>query len=106
MNGRIETYTHSDASIQNKCGAMVRVTCQSEQGAKTEEFIGFCKDVAKYACGFDMNTWDNLVSMYPEIDIEKDEIQSILKEKIQVQEILLLAVTPKVIKEEKPKKEE
>ena len=36
MNGRIETYTHSDASLQNKCGSIVCVTCQSEQGAKTE----------------------------------------------------------------------
>jgi len=38
MNGRIETYTHSDASLQNKCGSIVCVTCQSEQGAKTEGF--------------------------------------------------------------------
>lgn len=98
MNGRIETYTHSDASLQNKCGSIVRVTCQSEQGAKTEEFIGFCKDVAKYACSFDMDTWDKLVSIYPDIGVKKDEIQKVLKEKIQVQEIILLAVTPKVVK--------
>jgi hypothetical protein len=96
MNGRIETYLHSDISIQNKCGSMVRITCQSEQGAKTEEFIGFCKDVAKYSCGFNKDRWIDLIEVYPDIEVKKNEIQKILKEKIEIKDILLLAVTPVV----------
>jgi translation elongation factor EF-Ts len=52
MAGRIETYVHSDNATRNKAAAMVRVSCQTDFGARTPEFIDFCGKVAKFACGF------------------------------------------------------
>jgi len=54
-NGRIETYLHSDNVTENKGGAIVCVSCSSDFAARTDQFIGYVKRVAKmaYAASFD-----------------------------------------------------
>lgn len=53
-NGRIESYLHSDDVTENKGGAIVCVTIKSDFAARTKEFIGYTKRVAKmaYAASF------------------------------------------------------
>ncbi len=54
-NGRIETYLHSDNVTENKGGAIVCVSCSSDFAARTDQFIGYVKRVAKmaYAASFE-----------------------------------------------------
>ena len=44
--GRIESYIH----LGGKIGVMVEVNCETDFVAKTDEFIGFCKDVCLQVC--------------------------------------------------------
>lgn len=116
MNGRIETYIHSDSINQNKGGVMVKVSCESDFAAKTPEFIEFCQEVARlcYAVlavkedkatiipSFICMLGLNFVAKRPEDVIEeisemfegfanrKADLEKSLKEKIKVEEIVLL----------------
>jgi translation elongation factor EF-Ts len=92
MAGRIESYIHSDKSVPNKAGALIRVACQTDFAARTDEFIAFSAKAAKLAFASGAETWDDIVAMFPDIETERDELQKVIKEKITVDQIALLAV--------------
>jgi translation elongation factor EF-Ts len=88
--GRIETYIHSDATTQNKGGAMVKVTCQTDFAARTAQFIAFSRQVAQRAYGVSATTWQHVVEFWPELAAAKQELEREMKEKIEVEAIALI----------------
>ena len=94
MAGRIETYVHSDTVTENKGGCMVLVTCQSDFGARTKEFKMFARKVAKMAYGAEAETWEDVIEVrtFPEMEKERQELESFLKEKVTVKEITILKI--------------
>lgn len=89
-NGRISSYLHSDGITSNKAGSLVKVSCQTDFAARTLPFRDFCDKVARLACGFDTASWDELVTQFPGIEEERQDVELQLKEKITVVSILLL----------------
>ena len=52
MNGkRIESYLHSDNSTENKGGSLIELKCETDFGARTDEFKAFAKKIAQLAFG-------------------------------------------------------
>jgi len=90
MNGRIESYLHSDRTTFNKGGALVRVTAQTDFGTRTEEFISFCRLTARMAYAAQAKTWDEVVSEYPNLELSRTKLEKDLKEKVAVEEIVIL----------------
>lgn len=99
--GRIESYLHSDRTTPNKLGAMVKVTCQTDFAAKTDEFIDFTKRIAKLAGGFlqpeDEASWEGLVKAVgytgentQTLATELAALTRALKEEVTVAEIVIL----------------
>jgi len=94
MAGRIETYVHSDSTTANKGGCIVRVTCGTDFGARTKEFVQFAKRVAQLSYGADAETWEDVVEVrcFPELERERQQLQEFLKERVTVQEIVILKI--------------
>jgi translation elongation factor EF-Ts len=104
MVGRIESYIHSDKSTPNKGGVLVKVTCQTDFAAKTDEFKVFSKKVAMLAYAFageievDESTtvWDELRKtagpMGDSLEIERQDLEKTLREKITVEDIVILVL--------------
>lgn len=94
MAGRIEVYVHSDNVTKNKAAAMVRVSCQTDFAAKTEAFIAFCKDVAKYACAFQIDNPTTLFALaaHGELPSRLEALQAEIRETVSVQEIKLMVL--------------
>lgn len=69
--GRVEAYIHHDG----KLGALVEVQCETDFVARTDEFIGFCRDVAMHVAA--MNP-DALKAEEPANGTSPDAPQSIL----------------------------
>ena len=94
MPGRIEHYIHSDASVENKVGCLVEVTCETDFAAKDEKFKSFSQIVAKYACAYRVKSWTELLEgmLGKPIDLhaEKMKLENELKEKINVTKIALM----------------
>jgi translation elongation factor EF-Ts len=93
MAGRIESYLHSDKSVPNKGGVIIRVTCKTDFAARTDAFITFCKVAAQMAYAYDAEIWADVAAAEPEIEtlrltLEKNEI----KEPITVDQIVILKV--------------
>lgn len=88
MAGRIETYMHSDSLVQNKGGAIVAVDCETDFAARTPEFVGFSKKIAKlvYAYG----DWLGVAFYRPDVIAEKEDLEKTLKEKITVRSHTLI----------------
>lgn len=89
MNGRIEAYIHSDSSTQNKGGVIVKISCESDFAAKTQEFIDFCKLTARllYATNTEGPALDlvsNIMEIDPEYKSKLEELEKKLKEKIDI----------------------
>lgn len=93
MAGRIESYLHSDNTTKNKGGALVEVICQTDFGAKTEEFIQFCKKAAKFAYGAQKGTWSGVTEVFPELEEERAVLAKELKETIAIRKIEILNLT-------------
>ncbi len=98
-NGRIEIYTHSDSTTENKGAAIVKITTTTDFAARTDVFKMFCRDVAMHAYGVLGHTrgfiagatvWDIIVRQYPELEISRLAVGRELGEAIQVTEIALL----------------
>lgn len=66
--GRIETYVHSDKSTANKGGVMIKVTCKTDFAAKTDEFINFCKRIAKLSYGYIREDSEISIDDFPDLD--------------------------------------
>lgn len=96
MAGRIETYTHSDKSVPNKGGAMIRANCKTDFAARTDQFITFSREVAKMAFAFGANDWDTLVAAYPEIEDHRKEVADAIGERITVDQIVLMNVADQI----------
>jgi translation elongation factor EF-Ts len=90
--GRIESYNHSDSITQNKGGSLVKVTCDSEAGARTNEFIRFARMVARYAYAASAGSWDAIVAVYPAMDQDLLRIRAVLNENITVDEVVIMKV--------------
>jgi hypothetical protein len=90
--GRVETYVHSDTTTANKAMAAVAVLAQSEQGARTSEFQAFAKKAAKFAFAAGAMSWEDVINMFPEIEEERMALSKLLKEKIEVADIVRLAL--------------
>lgn len=87
---RIETYTHSDGMTENKAGAMVKVSAQTDFATRTDVFKELCRKVAKLACGFQT---EDLESIYRNTDLEDDvkRVSAELKEEIKIEAIVFMA---------------
>lgn len=94
MPGRIETYVHSDNSTRNKAASMVLVKCQTDFGAKTDAFIDFARDVAKYACAFQTENFEGLAAVADAADLagRLKSLEEDIKEKVTVEEIRVAKV--------------
>lgn len=90
MVGRIETYLHSDTITENKGGALVKVTCDTDFAAKTPQFRQFAAKAAKFVFAANATSWADVVAHFPELDEERAELAATLKEKIEVSEIAIL----------------
>lgn len=94
MAGRIETYVHSDAITENKGGCMVRVSCETDFGARTEAFKEFAKRVAQLAYGAGAETWEDVIEVrtFPEMELARKDLEKKLKERVTVEEIVILKI--------------
>jgi translation elongation factor EF-Ts len=90
MDGRIEAYMHSDSTTQNKAGCLIKVTCQTDFAAKTQQFIEFSKEIAKYCFGSGSDKWEDVVAMFPELEIKREALAKELKEKVAIEEIVVV----------------
>jgi translation elongation factor EF-Ts len=105
MAGQIETYLHSDSQTPHKGAAVVQVTCESDFGARTVDFISFTKRVAvlAYAVSGDAPQllkdvayirWDDIIKGYPEIAEEHTKLEAKIKEKVELKHAYILALCP------------
>lgn len=90
MVGRIETYTHSDSITQNKGAAIVKVECDTDFAARTGDVIAFAKLTASRAYAASADVWQDVVNMFPEMETDRKNLAALLKEKIEVSEIVVL----------------
>jgi translation elongation factor EF-Ts len=100
MAGRIEVYLHSDGTTQNKGGAMVEVTCQTDFGAKSPEFLSFAKFVARMVYGFEAKTWKELIDLVPEAYDKKVALEKEIGEKVTLRQISRMVITPDYVLDE------
>ena len=92
MAGRIETYIHSDKSVPNKGGSIVRVSCKTDFAARTPEFVEFANKVAKMAFASAAQTWEILIETFPSMEDDRLSLKKSLKEDIRVDQIVILVV--------------
>lgn len=97
MPGRIETYLHSDLSSFNKGGCMVQISCETDFSAKTDEFIEFCKYVARMAYAVSTPdtyrvVWHQLVDIFPEVAERKKKLEETIKEMVSVHDAIIQRV--------------
>lgn len=90
MVGRIESYIHSDKVTQNKGAAIVKISCDTDFCAKTDPFVEFSKEVAKFSFAAKNESFDKVCELFPlkeKLDILKKE----LGENIVVEDIKILS---------------
>lgn len=90
MVGRIETYIHSDNITANKGGVILCVKCDTDFAARTQEFIEFSQKAAKRVYGADARTWEEVIEIFPDIEVERVDLQKKIREKIVIQDIKIL----------------
>jgi elongation factor Ts len=94
MAGYIACYEHSDNATKNKAAAMVKVTCQTDFAAKTEEFVSFCQRIAKLACGFQIEDTKAFLEIiendFEDLAADLDALRTDLKENIEIAAIRVM----------------
>ena len=104
--GRIETYIHSDNITPNKGGVLVKVSCQTDFAAKTDEFISFAKRIAKLAYAFgqglewdESTSWGELVKAVgytgeqgQTLETDRVGLSKLLRETVTIEEIVILTL--------------
>jgi translation elongation factor EF-Ts len=90
MAGRIEAYIHSDSVTPNKGGCLVEVQCQTDFAARTDAFIAFAGKVARLMFGYGANHWQELAEHCPDLEGERCQLESALKERVQVSRVVAL----------------
>jgi hypothetical protein len=98
--GRIETYTHSDGTTQNKGSCTVRVDCQTEFGAKTDVFKAFCKRAALLCYGAQSEIYADVIVTFPELEQERLDLEKTMQEKVTVQRIVIVTLMRAVCEKE------
>jgi translation elongation factor EF-Ts len=91
-NGRIQEYLHSDSTTPNKGAVLVRVTSDTDFAAKTPEFIEFSRNAAKLAFAAQAESWDDVVSVFPDVEEERVSLEKSLREKITIDKISLISL--------------
>ncbi len=86
MPGRIETYIHSDSVTQNKGGCLIEVSCQTDFAAREPEFVKFCKDLARWCYGLNIEKWQDIavVPMDTGLPERKRALEELLGEKVDL----------------------
>lgn len=92
MPGRIESYLHSDLTTKNKHGSLVKVECETDFGARSEEFIRLCKRIAMYACGSQTCDIDAVFATFPYLEDDLKETSNKLKENIKVTDVYIMQI--------------
>lgn len=97
MVGRIATYTHSDKITPNKGVAAVKVTCQTDFAAKTDEFIAFADKVAKFSFAAlvvagEVPGWTQVIESFPDLEEDRVALSKTLKETIAIEDIVILTL--------------
>lgn len=94
--GRIEIYVHSDSVTENKGGCMVRVRCETDFAARTQQFKDFAGRCAKLCYGAGSEDWKVVTDSrtFPELERERKELEQALGEDVTVSQIVLLYVNP------------
>lgn len=98
MAGRIETYVHSDKITQNKGAIIVKIICDTDFAANTQEFKDFCKKVAIFSYAYmpdeapdEFSWWDEMINdsfTIQGLEKERIELEKLLKEKIRILEMV------------------
>jgi translation elongation factor EF-Ts len=92
MAGRIEVYLHSDSVTPNKGGCLVKVECQTDFAAKTNELINFSKICAKLCFASGQDKWLNVIEVFPELETSRTDLVKLLKETVTITDIVSLTL--------------
>ena len=98
MAGRIETYTHSDSTTENKGAIIVKVTTTTDFAARTDVFKAFARRVAMLAYGAlrmrkyiaAADVWPMVIEKFPELETERQQVERELREPVTVSDVALL----------------
>ncbi|AFU88117.1 putative elongation factor EF-Ts domain protein [Caulobacter phage CcrColossus] len=95
--GRIASYIHSDKITPNKGAAVIKVTCQTDFAAKTDEFIAFADKAAKFSFASlvvanEVSDWSQVIESFPDLEEEREALSKKLKEVVTVEEIVILTL--------------
>lgn len=71
---------------------MVKVTCDSEAGARTNQFITFARMVARYAYASSAQSWDAMKMVYPALEQDLLRIRTVLNEHVAIDEVIVMKV--------------
>jgi translation elongation factor EF-Ts len=88
--GRIDHYLHSDAVTRNKGGALVKIICDTDFAARTDEFIMFGSKVAKFAYAASATCWNDIAEVYPELAVEWEQLCKKLRERIEIVSVVVM----------------
>ena len=88
--GRIESHLYSDDTTRNKCGAMVKVHCESWEGAETDEFKELCKMIAMRLCSNGSQSWHELSQSDREVAEKLSYVENLIKERITIARVSLM----------------
>ena len=100
MEGRIESYTHSDSITENKGGSLIKLVCQTDFAARTDEFKSLSSYVAKMAYAAFASSvgsaeafrQQDLYDVFPEVKEKIEETSKLLKEEIKIFEIVVIVI--------------
>jgi len=94
MARRVDVYLHSDGVSENKGGAMVMVSAETDFSLHSSVLREFTKKVAMLAYAFNCTRWDALCEMAPELKekhalLQSKEKHQGLAEKITIEKICI-----------------
>lgn len=90
MPGRVESYIHSDSLTAGKGGCLVRVSCQTDFAARTDDFISFCRQAARQAFAAGAESWDEVSRIFPDAEAARIALEAGIKEKVTIGPICIL----------------
>ena len=90
---RVEAYLHSDSVSANKGGALIRVATQTDFASRTPAFQDFAKRCARLCYAAQAQTWDDVITLFPDIEEERLALQASLRETVQVDHITVVPAT-------------
>jgi translation elongation factor EF-Ts len=97
--GRIETYIHSDNSVENKGAILIKVTADTDFAARTDVFKQFAREAAMLAYGALGHTrmrcagsdmWSVVITKFPDLENKRIALERELGERVLITEMLLM----------------